>query len=83
MASRLDGHASGFWSSWKDKEAGNSLLACTMVITEPNKASPRQSRATTPAPSPHTELLNCCLPISTLLADARHIALIENVITSP
>jgi putative SOS response-associated peptidase YedK len=27
----------GLWSSWKDKEAGNSLLSCTMVITEPNK----------------------------------------------
>jgi putative SOS response-associated peptidase YedK len=27
----------GLWSSWKDGEAGNSLLSCTMVITEPNK----------------------------------------------
>jgi putative SOS response-associated peptidase YedK len=27
----------GLWSIWKDKEAGNSLLSCTMVITEPNK----------------------------------------------
>jgi putative SOS response-associated peptidase YedK len=27
----------GLWSSWNDKEAGNKLLSCTMVITEPNK----------------------------------------------
>jgi putative SOS response-associated peptidase YedK len=27
----------GLWSNWKDKEAGNDLLSCTMVITEPNK----------------------------------------------
>jgi putative SOS response-associated peptidase YedK len=27
----------GLWSSWKDKEVGNNLLSCTMVITEPNK----------------------------------------------
>jgi putative SOS response-associated peptidase YedK len=26
----------GLWSNWKDKEAGNNLLSCT-VITEPNK----------------------------------------------
>ena len=27
----------GLWSKWKDKEAGQELLSCTMVITEPNK----------------------------------------------
>jgi putative SOS response-associated peptidase YedK len=27
----------GLWSNWKDQEAGNNLLSCTMVITEPNK----------------------------------------------
>ena len=27
----------GLWSSWKDREAGSSLLSCTMVIMEPNK----------------------------------------------
>jgi putative SOS response-associated peptidase YedK len=27
----------GLWSNWRDKEAGNNLLSCTMVITEPNK----------------------------------------------
>ena len=27
----------GLWSSWNDREAGNKLLSCTMVITEPNK----------------------------------------------
>jgi putative SOS response-associated peptidase YedK len=27
----------GLWSSWKNKETGNDLLSCTMVITEPNK----------------------------------------------
>jgi putative SOS response-associated peptidase YedK len=27
----------GLWSSWKDREAGSSLLSCTMVITEPNR----------------------------------------------
>jgi putative SOS response-associated peptidase YedK len=27
----------GLWSRWRDKEAGNNLLSCTMVITEPNK----------------------------------------------
>jgi putative SOS response-associated peptidase YedK len=25
------------WSSWKDRKTGNSLLSCTMLITEPNK----------------------------------------------
>jgi putative SOS response-associated peptidase YedK len=27
----------GLWSNWRDKEAGNNLLSCTMVITEPNE----------------------------------------------
>jgi putative SOS response-associated peptidase YedK len=27
----------GLSSNWKDKEAANNLLSCTMVITEPNK----------------------------------------------
>jgi hypothetical protein len=27
----------GLWSSWKDREADNKLLSCTMLITEPNK----------------------------------------------
>jgi putative SOS response-associated peptidase YedK len=27
----------GLWSNWKDREAGNNLLSCTMVITQPNK----------------------------------------------
>jgi putative SOS response-associated peptidase YedK len=26
----------GLWSNWRDKEAGNNLLSCTMVIVEPN-----------------------------------------------
>jgi putative SOS response-associated peptidase YedK len=26
----------GLWSKWKDKDAGEDLLSCTMVITEPN-----------------------------------------------
>jgi putative SOS response-associated peptidase YedK len=27
----------GLWSNWKNKETGESLQSCTMVITEPNK----------------------------------------------
>jgi putative SOS response-associated peptidase YedK len=27
----------GLWSKWTDKDAGQDLLSCTMVITEPNK----------------------------------------------
>jgi putative SOS response-associated peptidase YedK len=26
----------GLWSTWRDKEAGNNLLSCTIVITKPN-----------------------------------------------
>jgi putative SOS response-associated peptidase YedK len=26
----------GLWSTWRDKEAGNNLLSCTMVVTKPN-----------------------------------------------
>jgi putative SOS response-associated peptidase YedK len=27
----------GLWSSWNDREAGNKLLSCAIVITKPNK----------------------------------------------
>ena len=26
----------GLWDSWKNPETGQSLLSCTMIITEPN-----------------------------------------------
>jgi putative SOS response-associated peptidase YedK len=29
--------AAGIWSSWKNRETGQPLLSCTMLITEPNE----------------------------------------------
>jgi putative SOS response-associated peptidase YedK len=28
--------AAGLWEEWKDREAGERLNSCTMIITEPN-----------------------------------------------